>query len=36
MVKNKSKKEVKVAFKCTENVAFSFIAELVGHPDEKN
>jgi len=30
IVKNKSRKEVKLAFKCTENLTLNLMAELVG------
>ena len=30
IVKNKSRKEVKLAFKCTENLTINLMAELVG------
>lgn len=30
IVRNKSKKEVKLAFRSTENLAFTLLAELVG------
>lgn len=30
VVKNKSRKEVKLAFKCNENLALNLMAELIG------